>query len=763
MRCQLVHAIPGRARFRVEEPEAFLYGLAALEGWLAGQPGVREVRVNPASRSVVVEHDPKAVGAEGLLALLDGLDRVRLREVAPPVPRARPASGGGEALVGLPLALSTASALVALGGSPLSPWLLAGAAVPVFRRAYDVLFRQSRLNVDVLDASATTVLAAQGQFGTAAIMVWLISLGDLLRSFTMRRSLRTIEGMYDGKALTCWAVRDGKKVRVKVEELRAGDEVVVYPGEGIPVDGNVLSGEAAVDQRMLTGESMPVVKGPGSEVFAGTVITEGKLYLKAERVGAETMAASIVQFLLNAPIGETRTQQYEQLFADRLVPYSFLGAGGSLIATASADMAASLLIVDFGTGIRVAAPTTVLATMARAARQRILVKGGRCLERLAEVDAVVFDKTGTLTTGVPEVVGIAPEGPSLGADDLLALAAAAEARLTHPVAAAILRAAEARGLAVPDRESSEYRIGLGVRAVVDGVEVLVGSRRFLDAHGIAPPRRRRDARARAGTSSLFVAVDGAPAGRIDYHDPLRPEAAEVVRSLRARGIGEIVMLTGDNADVARAIARSVGIDHFVAGVFPEQKAEFVEDLQRRGRTVAVVGDGINDSLCLARADVGIAVHGSSDVARETAHIALLEESLWKVPEALDIAREAMGLINQGWAINFYPNCAAIGLSVLGLTGPIGATLISNGAALLATLNALRPLMDDGPGRGASRPSGQRNGRPAQHELEQEPRRGLDEPLDHVLARVEALPGPQEDPADQLGDRRRDLAEGLGPR
>ena len=697
MRCQLVHAISGRARIRIEDPDVFRYDPASLQAWFGNQPGVREVRLSPASRSVVVTHDPAGVRPEDLVARLAGLDRRQLREVSqPPARLQQPESGS---LVGLPLVLATAAAFVALGESVLAPWLLAGAAVPVFRRAYHALFRNSKLNVDVLDASATTVLALQGQFGTAAIMVWLISLGDLLRGFTMQRSIRTIEGLYDGKNFFAWVLRDSKKVRVKVEELQPGDEVVVYPGESIPVDGIVTSGQATVDQKMLTGESMPVLKGPGDEVLAGTATTEGKLYLRAERVGSETMASSIVQFLLNAPVGETRVQQYEQLFADRLVPYSFLGAGGSMIATASADLAASLLIVDFGTGIRVAAPTTILAAMAKAARQRVLIKGGRCLERLAEVDTIVFDKTGTLTTGVPEVVEIVAYDRSMAEDDLLALAAAAEARLTHPVAAAISRAAQDRGLLIPDRESSDYSIGLGVRARVNGADVLVGSGRFLEANGVA---LGRNGRARAGLSSLFIAVNGAFAGRIAYHDPLRAEAADVVQALRERQVEQIIMLTGDSSEVAQAIAQSVGIDRFVAGVFPEQKAEFVQGLQREGRTVAVVGDGINDSLCLAQADVGIAVHGSSDIARETAHIALLEESLWKVPEAIDVAREAIGLIQQGWVLNFYPNCAAIGLTLFGLTGPIGTTLISNGAAILATLNGLRPLMDDGSARDRSR-------------------------------------------------------------
>jgi Cu2+-exporting ATPase len=527
-------------------------------------------------------------------------------------------------------------------------------------------------------------------------MVWLISLGDLLRNFTMQHSIRTITGLYDGQAVSCWAIRDGQTRRVPVEDLQVGDRVVVYPGESIPVDGKVSSGRATVDQKMLTGESMPVAKGDGDEVFAGTVITEGKLYLTAERVGAETVASQIVQFLLSAPIGETRTQQYEEIFADRVVPYSFLGAGGSLLVTANPGAAASLLIVDFGTGIRIAAPTTVLATMARAARQGVLVKGGRCLEKLAEVDTVVFDKTGTLTMGVPEVGEVAVFGPGFTAERVLALAAAAEARLTHPVAQAVVRAAQERGVAVPDYQASEYTIGQGVTATVAGLTVLVGSARFLAANAI-PLGAAGETCGVIGDrafSSLFVAVDGAVVGRMTYSDPIRPEAPAVVQALRDRGIRDIVMLTGDNATVAEEIARAVGITRFVADVFPNQKAEHVRALQDEGRVVAVIGDGINDSLCIAQADVGIAVHGSADVARETAHIALLEESLWKIPQTIDIARQAIELIHQGWQINFYPNCAAIGLTLLGLTGPIATTLISNGAAIVSALNSLRPLMED---------------------------------------------------------------------
>jgi Cu2+-exporting ATPase len=697
MDCQLVHAISGRVRIRLDAPAKFFREHAeGLQSRLASRPGVREVRLNPDCRSLIVTFDPGALRAEDLLDCLHNLRPEQLAAPPSSTPRPKPPSLD-DSTIGLPLALSTAAvAFGVLGESVFAPWLLAGAAVPVFRRAYHALTYKAKLNVDVLDASATTVLALQGQLGTAAVMVWLISLGDLLRNFTMQQSIRTIEGLYDGQAVSCWTIRDGKTQRVPVEDLEVGDQVVVYPGESIPVDGKVGSGRATIDQKMLTGESMPVEKREGDEVFAGTVITEGKLYLTAERVGTETVASQIVQLLLSAPISETRTQHYEEIFADRVVPYSFLGAGGSLLVTANPGAAASLLIVDFGTGIRIAAPTTVLATMAKAARQGVLVKGGRCLEKLAEVDTVIFDKTGTLTMGVPEVGEITTFGPSFTAERVLALAAAAEAQLTHPVARAVVRAAQARGLAIPECPASEYTIGQGVTAHVAGLTVLVGSARFLAANAI-PLGAAGETNGLVGDraiSSLFIAVDGAVVGRMTYSDPLRPEAPAVIQALRDRGIRDIVMLTGDNATVASEIARAVGITRFMADVFPHQKAEHVRALQEEGRVVAVIGDGINDSLCIAQADVGIAVHGSADVARETAHIALLEESLWKLPQTIDIARQAIALIHQGWQINFYPNCAAIGLTLLGLTGPIATTLISNGAAVLSALNSLRPLMED---------------------------------------------------------------------
>jgi Cu2+-exporting ATPase len=334
--------------------------------------------------------------------------------------------------------------------------------------------------------------------------------------------------------------------------------------------------------------------------------------------------------------------------------------------------------------------------MTKAIRHGILIKGGRHMETLCEVDAVVFDKTGTLTIGHPDVVDIYPLG-GFSKEEVLTLAAAAENRLTHPVAQAIVRAAEERGLIIPERTASDYTLGLGVESLVGDQVVLVGNHRYMTEKGIALSNKIQQLISEMedrAVSPLCVAVDGKIAGLLSYTDPIRPEAAEVIQALKDRGIKEIVMLTGDHEKVAKRVATELGIDRYIAEVFPGHKADVVKDLQRQGYKVAVVGDGINDSPALAFADVGISVEGGTQVAQDTAHGTLLHGGLWKIPAAIDISREAVSLIHQNWKIISIPNTIALGLACIGILGPIGATLLSNGSAIIATLNGLRPIMGE---------------------------------------------------------------------
>jgi Cu2+-exporting ATPase len=374
--------------------------------------------------------------------------------------------------------------------------------------------------------------------------------------------------------------------------------------------------------------------------------------------------------------------------------------------TGNMNRAASLLIIDYGTGIRVAAPTTILASMTKAARSGILIKGGRHIEQLAEVDALVFDKTGTLTTGAPQIADIIPYGKDVTSDEVLALAAAAEQRLNHPVAQAVVRAAEERGLFIPERATSDYQIGLGVEAAIDGMTVLVGNCRFLTNKCVKISRQAQRLLwhfERQSISPICVAVDDELKGLIGLSDPIRTESAAVIQALRDKKVRQIVMLTGDRPAVAKRVADALGIQNYIAEVFPKGKVEVVKDLQQEGYKVGVVGDGINDSPALAQADVGIAVNSGTDVAQETAHVVLLKGNLWKIPAAIDIARESTSLIRQNWQLIAIPNTAALGLSFIGVLGPVGATLISNGSTILAAANALRPIMN-GSKRASAKPT-----------------------------------------------------------
>ena len=692
--CRIVHSIPGRLRIQCDAAWALNGTFEGVAGYLRDQPGVSEVRSNSSCRSIVITFDPSQQSAEGL---------VRSVHAAPPdqilssrTAQADPASTESDDGAWFPLTLSSvAVGLGLLAETALAPWLVLGAAIPIFARALDALWRQGKLGVDSLDASATAVLLMQGQVSTAAVMVWLVSLGHVIAEATAHRSTQAIEGLFDGRVHSAWLVRNGEKVQVKAEEVRVGDQVVVYPGELIPVDGTVVSGEATVDQMILTGESMPVEKQEGHQVFASTVVRQGKLYLEATKVGHETMAARIIRLIREAPVHETRVQNYAEHFADQLVPWTYAAAGTASFALADVNRASAILIVDYATGIRIAAPTTVLAAMTRAARHGILIKGGRFLEKLAEVDAVVFDKTGTLTHGTQEIVRIIPYRREVSEERLLAVAAAAEQRLTHPVADAIVRSAAARGIVVPERLTSEYTIGQGVEAQVNGYRIHVGCSRYMESKSIPLDRATPDLEQidAESTSPVFVAIDWRLAGILAYTDPIRAESRAVVRGLRERGVRDVVMLTGDRPAVARRVASELGITRYVADALPDQKATLVKELQAQGRIVAVVGDGINDSPALAQADVGIAVRGGADVARETAHVAFLEGNLGNIPLAIDIARESLGLIEQNWKLLYYSNSLAILLALPGLIGPVGSTLISNGAGIAAAVNALRPLLE----------------------------------------------------------------------
>jgi Cu2+-exporting ATPase len=591
------------------------------------------------------------------------------------------------------------SALCSLG-LPIPSALVAGsvaiAALPVAQRALEGVVQERKLNIDFLDLAAITITAFQGNFLNPAIMIGLIEFGEAIRDQSARSSKRQALDLLSSLENLVWVERNGEKVQILTHEVQHGETVIVYPGEQIPVDGHILTGTALIDEQKLTGEAMPVLRKPGQVAYASTLVREGSLYIRADRLSTETRAGQILKVMEAAPVHDTRIGNYAAAIADQMVVPTLLMAAGAFALTRNPARAASILTLDFATGIRISVPTTVLAALTYAARRGILIRSGHTLEQLAKVDAVVFDKTGTLTQGEPVVVSVETLGDDTSATDVISMAAAAEQRLTHPVAEAVVRYAKERGAKISDRGKWDYQIGRGVRAEIDGQTILVGSRRFMESEGIdlADLHSKYKALQANGHSVIYVASEGQLRGAIAYRDPLRPESQEVIHSLKRADNIEVHLLTGDNQHTAAAVAHELGIAtaHTYAEAFPEQKVAVVNGLHTEGKTVAFVGDGINDSPALAYADVSVSFANGSDVARETADVVLMENNLRGLPEAIAIARQAMQLIHQNTGLVAVPNLTAMLFAVTTGIPPITATLVNNGSTIVAGLNGLRPLL-----------------------------------------------------------------------
>jgi heavy metal translocating P-type ATPase len=686
-RVALAHRLVGRARFRLEG--ANIEELLRLAVWLADQPGVQRASPTPAAASILVLYDASATDDETLLAAIAACDP-REWPAAPPPPSTQ--LGWATTVLN--------SAVLAVAAAGVMPLPVAGAAVavtaiPAVRRAW-VALGEKRMSVDLLDVAAIGISIGTGQPATGAFITWLLGVGDLILERTHDRARNAISKLMQLDASEAWRVgKEGEVERVPVKRLVPGDTVVVEAGGRVPADGIVVRGAAAVDEKALTGESMPQDRGVGDRILAATVVVEGQVVIEVDRVGGDTTASKIVQILEGAGAKPMTLQREAERVADRLVLPTFGVAGAAAMLASQIDRMTSVLITDFGTGIRIAVPTSALTAMTIAAREGVLVKGGQYLERMSKADVVVFDKTGTLTVGEPQVRAVVPFG-KLPPNETMALAAAAEERQRHPVAVAIRGYASGAGLTLPEATlgSEEYTIGVGLRAQVEGRDVLVGGKRLMAARGVwtAHAQSAVEANLRDGVSSIYVAVDGTLEAVIGYSDAARAESADVVRALRANGRREVILLSGDACGPVEAVGRAVGVDRAYGELLPEDKVRHVKDLQRAGKIVAMVGDGINDAPALAVADVGISLEGGAEVALETADVVLLDGGLSRLPNAFAIADRAMAHVRRGLGLVIAPNAVAIVLGALGLITPGVAAIVNNGSTIVAALAAVSPLL-----------------------------------------------------------------------
>ncbi|MGK7921325.1 MAG: heavy metal translocating P-type ATPase [Trichodesmium sp.] len=718
----LVHGIPGRIRFRVMRLSVDQNYAKNLQALLDSDSHVKQVRINQAAGSIAINYQTQDKSEkevrEHLVYLMENVDNLAIPVVRKKndsqlaTPEAEDEHEGEWSSLVNP---GLATLLAFLGGPlklPISPQLsfsaLAIAAFPVVKRAFYSLFIDRRINIDCLDFLSLSLGAIQGKLLTPALVLTLHELGDVIREQTARSTEHQTADLLDAIGRFAWVERDGEKQQIPSDQVKQGDTVIVYPGEQIPVDGEILRGEAVIDQQQLTGESMPVVGKVGTFVYASTLVRSGQIYIKTERVGKQTRAAASIELLQKAPVHDTRMANYASQMADKLIMPSLVLAGIVLATTRDPGRAASILTLDFVTGIRVSVPTAFLGALNHTTRHGILVRSGRTLEMLAEIDTIVFDKTGTLTQGNIAVVDVETVAGRMSAQEVLALAASAEQRITHPVAEAIVRYAEEQGVTVSPRTEWDYQVGLGIRATIQDQEVLVGSAKFLTQAGVDLDcfyehhpcfvencgHPNQECPVSEWLSLIYVACNGEFQGAIQYKDPVRPESMPLIVKLQKEYGMEVHLLTGDNEVRAKMVAAELKIpeSQVHAEAFPDQKAAIVRDLRRAGNTVAFVGDGLNDSVALAYADVSVSFENGSDVARETADVVLMNNNLSSLLEAIAIAKETKNLIEQNTVMVVGPNLVALGFaSTLGLH-PLIATVIHNGSAIAAGLNSLRPLV-----------------------------------------------------------------------
>jgi P-type Cu2+ transporter len=696
---KLVHAVPGRLRLRVPRLRQDKDYVQRLQVLLEADALFSSVRIKPAASSLTVTYKiGKATEAKVRSHLSYLIQAASDVIVLKPSTIKKADEETEKPWPGLQLSAVTTVLAVLAGpfGLPIPPLMIATTiaitTLPVVQRAWEGITVEKKFNIDFLDFMAIAITTLQGQFLTPALMLGLIEVGENIRDRTARSSAQQTLDLLSSLGQFAWIERDGEKVQIPIQDVQKGDTVIVYPGEQVPVDGTIVRGKALLDEQKLTGESMPVLKKKGQTVYASTLVREGRIYILTDRVGNDTCAGQSIQLMQQAPVHDTRMENYAAKIAQKAVLPTLLLGGIVFAATRNPARAASVLTLDFATGIRVSVPTTVLAALTYAARRGVLIRSGRALEKLAEIDTVVFDKTGTLTRGEACVVSVESLNPDVSPTRVLQLAAAAEQRLTHPVAEAIIRYAEEQKVDIPTRGKWDYQLGLGVKAEIDGETVYVGSERLLEQIGIC--MERLDGTEKKATSTIYVASNNQLQGIIKYSDILRSESREVIAKLLTVEGVEVHMLTGDNRQTASAVAAELGISptHTHAEAFPEQKATVVRELHEQGKTVAFVGDGINDSPALAYADVSVSFANGSDIARETADVVLMQNDLHGLLEGIEIARKAKQLIQQNTAMIAVPNLGALVVAVLFGLNPLAATMVNNGSTVVAGVNGLRPIL-----------------------------------------------------------------------
>lgn len=552
-----------------------------------------------------------------------------------------------------------------------------------------------KIEVPVLDATAIGVSVARGDMGTAGSIMFLLGIGELLEEWTHKKSVGDLARTMSLNVGSVWVKKDGQELLVSCDQVQAGDEVVVHMGTVIPFDGTVTAGEAMVNQASLTGESVPVRKGEGSTAYAGTAVEEGEITVLVKSVGGSSRYEKIVKMIEESEKLKSGLESKAEHLADRLVPYTLAGTGLTYLITRNTTKALAVLMVDFSCALKLAMPISVLSAIREANTHKMTVKGGKYLESVADAKTIVFDKTGTLTEAKPTVADVVSFN-GMSPDELLRIAACLEEHFPHSMAKAVVNAAKERHLDHEEMHSKvQYIVAHGISTTINGKKAIIGSHHFVfedEQCTIPTGMEERFAALPEEYSHLYLALEGQLAAVICIEDPLRTEAAEVVKQLKECGFEKIVMMTGDSDRTAKAIARKVGVDEYYSEVLPEDKANFVEQEKQEGRKVIMIGDGINDSPALSAADVGIAISDGAEIAREIADITIGADDLQEIVALRMLSTALMKRIHWNYRFIVGFNSGLIGLGVAGILQPTTSALLHNTSTLMIGLKSMQNLL-----------------------------------------------------------------------
>ena len=562
--------------------------------------------------------------------------------------------------------------------------------IPYMRDVEKAIIRDRKLNVDVLFFTADMLTLAVNQYFTAGAGLYLIHAGKMAVAKAKDESEKNVTGIFDQLPQNVWVLVDGQEIEVPLKSVKRNDILVVGTGEVVPVDGDIRSGMASIDQRALTGESQPAEKGPGERVFANTLIITGQIHIQVLESGAETTASKITEILFQSSGFKSKTQLKGELWADTATVPTMVGAALAL-PTLGPVAAAVLINSHIGNRIRLFAPMATLQHITLAAQEGVLAKDGRALERLYEVDTVLFDKTGTLTTDEPEVTRILAQAP-WSETEILRLAALAEGKLKHPIAQAIVKRAQQEGCDLSGAGQTQYQVGYGITLNLDGHRIRVGSIRFHKGMEIpAEMNEHLTAVQEQGHSMILVAIDSKVAGAIELQPQIRPEAKAMIQQLRAMGIRHLAIVSGDHEAPTRKLAFELGVDEHFANTLPDHKADIVANLQAQGRKVCFVGDGINDTIAMEKADVSVSFSGANTIASDVAEIILLDGTLKNLIFVFKIAKKLDKNLKKTLKLTVAPGLINLTGAVVFQFGILTSLLVNTGFGTIVMLSVMRPL------------------------------------------------------------------------